>query len=129
MISSVKLGQRIRLAREKANLSQDQVAKHLGIHRPAVTLIESGKRKIDSLELLKFSYLVKEDVATFLQEEPTVYLKIYGNQGPKPLIVSLPATGKIVLAQENPVEFVRQAIQEKICAERLEEIDFELIAS
>lgn len=33
------------------------------------------------------------------------------------------------MAQENSREFIRQAIQEKIAAERLDDIDFELIAS
>lgn len=64
-----ELGRRIRSAREKASLSQDVVAQHLGLPRSAVSLIESGKRKVDSLELQKFSRLVGKSVLFFLNEE------------------------------------------------------------
>lgn len=65
----VELGRRIRQAREDATLSQDVVALHLGLTRSAVSLIESGKRKVDSLELRSFSRLVSRSVAFFLDDE------------------------------------------------------------
>lgn len=65
-----ELGRRIRSAREEATLSQDVVAQHLGLTRSAVSLIESGKRKVDSLELRSFSRLVGKSVAFFLDDEP-----------------------------------------------------------
>jgi len=64
-----ELGCRIREAREEATLSQDFVAEHLGVTRSAVFLIESGKRKVDSLELLSFSKLVGKSVTFFLDAE------------------------------------------------------------
>lgn len=66
-----ELGRRIRQAREEAPvpLSQDVVAQHLGLTRSAVSLIESGKRKVDSLELRAFSQLVGKSVAFFLDDE------------------------------------------------------------
>lgn len=64
-----ELGRRIRLAREEASLSQDFVAKHLELPRSAISLMESGKRKIDSLELQKFSKLVGKSILFFLDEE------------------------------------------------------------
>lgn len=64
-----ELGRRIRQAREEASLSQDVVAQHLGLPRSAVSLIESGKRKIDSLELRTFSRLVGRSIAFFLDDE------------------------------------------------------------
>lgn len=64
-----ELGRRIRLAREDALLSQDAVAQHLGLSRSAVSLIEGGKRKVDSLELQKFARLVGKSVLFFLDEE------------------------------------------------------------
>ncbi|TGL18567.1 XRE family transcriptional regulator [Leptospira bourretii] len=44
--------ERVKLAREYAGLSQEQVSKMLGISRPAVSDIESGKRKVDTNELV-----------------------------------------------------------------------------
>jgi Zn-dependent peptidase ImmA (M78 family)/predicted HTH domain antitoxin/DNA-binding XRE family transcriptional regulator len=64
-----ELGRRIRLAREEAALSQDAVAQYLELPRSAVSLIEGGKRKVDSLELQKFSRLVGKSILFFLDEE------------------------------------------------------------
>jgi Zn-dependent peptidase ImmA (M78 family)/transcriptional regulator with XRE-family HTH domain len=64
-----ELGRRIRQAREEASLAQDVVAQHLGLTRSAVSLIESGKRKVDSLELRSFSRLMGKSVAFFLDDE------------------------------------------------------------
>ncbi|MGH8000726.1 MAG: ImmA/IrrE family metallo-endopeptidase [Brasilonema sp.] len=63
-----ELGRRIRLAREEALLSQDAVAQHLEMPRSAVSLIESGKRKVDSLELERFSRLVGKSILFFFDE-------------------------------------------------------------
>ena len=69
MMDYAELGRRIRQARETASLSQDDVAKHLGLPRSAISLIEGGKRKVDSLELQKFSRLVGKNILFFLDEE------------------------------------------------------------
>ncbi len=63
-----QLGSRIRLAREEALLSQDAVAHHLELPRSAVSLIESGKRKVDTLELERFSRLVGKSILFFFNE-------------------------------------------------------------
>jgi transcriptional regulator with XRE-family HTH domain len=46
---------RLRLAREQAGLSQGQVAKILGLHRPAISEIEAGRRKVSAEELTECS--------------------------------------------------------------------------
>ena len=51
------LNERIKKARTELNLSQDYVAKFLGINRTAVVEIESGKRKVSADELGRFSEL------------------------------------------------------------------------
>ncbi len=63
-----ELGRRIRFAREETLLSQDAVAQHLELPRSAVSLIESGKRKVDSLELERFSRLVGKSILFFFDE-------------------------------------------------------------
>ncbi len=42
---------RLRAAREQAGLSQGQAAKVLGVHRPAVTEMEAGRRSVSAEEL------------------------------------------------------------------------------
>ena len=47
----------IKEARTELHLSQDYVAKFLGVNRTAIVEIESGKRKVSADELGKFSEL------------------------------------------------------------------------
>ncbi len=51
------LHERLKEARTELHLSQDYVAKSLGIHRTAIVEIEAGKRKVSADELGKFSEL------------------------------------------------------------------------
>lgn len=51
------LYERIKEARTQLHLSQDYVAKFLGVNRTAIVEIESGKRKVSADELGKFSEL------------------------------------------------------------------------
>lgn len=51
------LYERIKKARTNLHLSQDFVAKFLGVNRTAIVEIESGKRKVSADELGKFSDL------------------------------------------------------------------------
>ena len=59
------LAARLREAREYLGLSQDEVAKALGVPRPAISLIESGQRKVDALELKKFAEVYQRPVTDF----------------------------------------------------------------
>lgn len=49
------LANRLRVAREMAGLSQGQVAGLLKLHRPAVSEIEAGRRKVSAEELAQFA--------------------------------------------------------------------------
>ena len=49
------LAERLREARKAAGLSQGQVAKILKMHRPTISEIEAGNRRVSADELTKFS--------------------------------------------------------------------------
>lgn len=49
------LAARLRLAREQAGLSQGQVAKMLGLHRPSVSEMEAGRRRVTADELAELA--------------------------------------------------------------------------
>lgn len=61
----IKLGERLREAREYLELSQDEVARALGVPRAAISLIESGQRKVEALELKKFAQIYQRPVSHF----------------------------------------------------------------
>ncbi len=63
-----QLGARVREAREYRGLSQEEVAKYLGIPRSALSHIESGRRRIDALELKRLGELYKRPGAWFTGE-------------------------------------------------------------
>jgi transcriptional regulator with XRE-family HTH domain len=53
---------RLRMAREMAGLSQAQVAKILGLHRPSVSEMEAGRRKVSVDELTKLARIYSIDM-------------------------------------------------------------------
>ena len=62
------LGERLRQAREYLGYSQDQVSTLLGIPRSALSLMETGQRKVEVLELKRMAVLYKRPVSHFTSE-------------------------------------------------------------
>jgi transcriptional regulator with XRE-family HTH domain len=62
------LGERLKQAREYLELSQDEVAKKIGLPRTAISLIESGQRRVDAIELQKVAELYQRPVSYFTGE-------------------------------------------------------------
>jgi len=60
---------RLREAREMAGLSQAQVAKLLGLHRPSVSEAEAGKRSVTAEEISKLAEIYDVDVQWLLGED------------------------------------------------------------
>ncbi len=57
----------LRAARERAGLTQTDVAKRFSAHASFVSKCESGERRIDVLELAQFCKLYGVKVSVFLQ--------------------------------------------------------------
>jgi len=64
----VNLGCRLRSSREFLGLSQEEVAEHMGLSRPAISNVEAGKRKVSTDELRRFSELYRRPYEYFLGE-------------------------------------------------------------
>lgn len=63
--------ERLRSAREHAGLSQGQVAKMLDLHRPTISEIEAGRRKVSTEELTSFAKLYDVTVSWLTGTENT----------------------------------------------------------
>lgn len=63
------LGMRLKTARKKMGFSQAYVARKLDLPRTAISLLESGKRSVSTLELCQLSDLYHENIATLLAKD------------------------------------------------------------
>ncbi len=68
----VALGERLRRSREYLGLSQNDVSEFLGLSRPAITNMESGRRKVSTFELARLAKLYRQPYEFFLGEVPEV---------------------------------------------------------
>jgi len=59
---------RLREARKMAGLSQGQVAKILDLHRPTISEIEAGNRRVSAEELSRFAEIYDVTVSWLLAE-------------------------------------------------------------
>ena len=67
-MDSIRLGRRLRAAREARGLSQQAVADAMGVPRTAVTHIEAGSRSVSTLELTKLAECYRCPVSYFFEE-------------------------------------------------------------
>lgn len=51
----IEIASRLKEARKMAGLSQSQIAKLLNMHRPSISEIEAGNRRVSAEELSKFA--------------------------------------------------------------------------
>ncbi len=63
-----RLGERLKATREYLGMSQQYVSQNTGIARSAVSDIERGMRRVDSLELKKIARLYSLPTTYFLDE-------------------------------------------------------------
>jgi len=76
------IAERLREARKAAGLSQGQVAKLLQMHRPTISEIEAGNRRVSAEELVRFaeiydvtvSWLLGETAAQLEMDDPRLQL-------------------------------------------------------
>jgi transcriptional regulator with XRE-family HTH domain len=62
----IQLGQRLKENREYRGFSQEDVAKFLGIPRSAISLMETGDRNVDAIEIKKLADLYQCSTALLL---------------------------------------------------------------
>lgn len=76
MINQKKLGQKIKELREGIGISQDDLAKKVGLSRVAISQIECGNRSIEALELAKVANFFGLDMDYILRDEQSTGVKV-----------------------------------------------------
>ena len=66
------IAQRLRTAREHAGLSQGQVARMLGLNRPAISEMEAGRRKVSAEELSHLAKIYDVSLSWLTRDSPEV---------------------------------------------------------
>lgn len=82
MMTKEELGRRLRLARERAEITQEEAGQALGLDDTAVAKIERGKRRLGALELKRLSLLYRVLIEDLLEDAPSeleVSLKMRAN--------------------------------------------------
>ena len=64
------IAERLKEARKLAGLSQGHVAKILGLHRPSVSEMEAGNRRVSAEELVRLAEIYDVNVAWLIGEAP-----------------------------------------------------------
>lgn len=70
-----KIAERLKEARTLAGLSQESAAKILQLQRPAVSDIESGKRKVSAEEIIQFAKLYRVSTSWLLLKDEELELE------------------------------------------------------
>ena len=68
-LTQQEIGRRLRLAREAAGLTQEQVAERVTLSRSAIAQMELGNRAVNSIELDRLAFLYGRDIRDFFSEE------------------------------------------------------------
>jgi len=66
----VEVGARIAAGRKARGLSQDDLAGQVGLDRTAITKIETGRRHINSLELVRLAEVLERPLESFVSDPP-----------------------------------------------------------
>ncbi|MFZ6731262.1 helix-turn-helix domain-containing protein [Undibacterium sp. Ji42W] len=67
----MSINERLREAREASGLSQGQAAKKMTLHRPTVSEIEAGRRKVSAEEIGEFAKLYDVSVSWIINGSDT----------------------------------------------------------
>lgn len=67
-----QIAERLKEARKLAGLSQGQVARMLGLHRPSVSGMEAGSRRVSADELAQLAEIYDVSVAWLAGEAPAI---------------------------------------------------------
>ncbi|WP_328340392.1 XRE family transcriptional regulator [Micromonospora sp. NBC_00421] len=80
-IDARTLGERIREARKRADLSQEDLGQAVGIERTVMNKIESGVRKVTALELADIASAIGVRMSTFFEEPVPALVAHRSSQG------------------------------------------------
>jgi transcriptional regulator with XRE-family HTH domain len=73
---------KLKQARLESDLKQSEVAQALGLPASAISLIESGERKLDIFELYELAQIYKKDIKYFLEDNNSAKFRRWYDDDP-----------------------------------------------
>lgn len=122
-IDHKELGRRLRRAREARGMTQEVVARYLGVSRSTVAQMELGNRVVSGIELSRLAYFFGKDLRSFVADEV---------QDEGDVLVALFRLHPELASQEDVLEALRRCValgRELTNLERLLDIDRDLAAA
>lgn len=80
-VDAQALGERIRDARKRAGVSQEELGRAVGLERTAVNKIEAGVRKVTALELSEIATMINVRMSSFFEEPTPALVSHRSSQG------------------------------------------------
>jgi transcriptional regulator with XRE-family HTH domain len=71
-VTRMDVAARLKAAREQAGLSQGQAARLLDMHRPTISEIEAGRRRVTAEELARFADIFGVSISWLATDQPDV---------------------------------------------------------
>ena len=81
MLTERVLGRNIAKARQYAGLSQSELANLVGLDRSAISRIEAGERRVDSIELVDIARALGVSESSLLRAEEAEVLQLRAPEG------------------------------------------------
>ena len=100
-------GARLKEAREYRGFSQEEVARHLGLPRSAISLIESGSRRVGALELRRLAKLYQTTMESLTGHDQE------GQEVPEPVRMVARAAADLSAADRDEVLRFVQFLQSR----------------
>lgn len=80
-VDARELGERVRLARRRKGLTQDDLAQSVGLDRTAINKLETGVRKISALELSDIARVLGVRMSSFFEDETPAVIAHRSSEG------------------------------------------------
>jgi transcriptional regulator with XRE-family HTH domain len=99
------IGKTIKALREKAGITQEELAGVLGVSRPAVTEIEQGRRRVSSDELVRLAKALRVSADQILGLNPTPEINVEPKKKPRATQTPARKDIRISVPQRNVEKF------------------------
>ena len=108
MVDGNKLGERIASARQRAGMTQADLATVVALDRSSLAKIENGSRRVSALELARIAHAVDERIEWFFRPAPPAVISHRNLQEPG---AASPVIDRLLERVARQVEFVTEHVR------------------